>query len=214
MKQQTSAIVRLQSLPPVFRGADLTVRFGWTSKTASQYLYLWKKRGLVQGLGGHSDVFANLLTAPTPDWEKALLMAMPSAVLVGIEVLRRAGWTTQIPRCPDVAVAARDRCFSVHPFTVEYRAAGWFEIVRPGIGRAAGLPMLRPAWALADMLRARGWGKCGLHPDDIDWDMAGTRDVADWRVARAALGVEECPSMEDPHRHGDAASDIEPARAR
>ena len=102
--KQISAIERLRELPPVFRGANLTIRFRWDSKTASQYLYLWKRRNLVKGLGGHSDVFANLLIAQYPDWEKALLMAMPSAVVVGVEVLRRAGWSTQIPQRPNVAV--------------------------------------------------------------------------------------------------------------
>jgi hypothetical protein len=51
MSTTTSAIERLQGLPQIFRGADLTVRFAWSSKTASQYLYLWKKRGLVSSLG-------------------------------------------------------------------------------------------------------------------------------------------------------------------
>ena len=66
---QLSAFERLRDLPALFRGGDLTRRFGWTSKTASQYLYLWKRRGLVQSLGGHSDVYANLLTDRHPDWE-------------------------------------------------------------------------------------------------------------------------------------------------
>ena len=100
MSKQISAIDRLRELPTLFRGAHLTTRFRWDSKTASQYLYLWKRRNLVQGLGGHSDVFANLLFEPFPqypNWEKALLMTMPSAVIVSVEVLRRVGWTTQIP---------------------------------------------------------------------------------------------------------------------
>ncbi len=98
--KQVSAIERLQSLPPLFRGADLTVRFQWTSKTASQYLYLWKRRKLVQELGGHSDVFANMLMTRQPNWEQALLLAMPSALLVGVEALRQAGWVTQVQHNP------------------------------------------------------------------------------------------------------------------
>ena len=82
MKKTISAHERLTLLPAVFRGADLTVRFQWTSKTASHYLYLWKRRGLVASLGGHSDVFANLVVGREPDWEAGLRLAMPSAVLV------------------------------------------------------------------------------------------------------------------------------------
>jgi len=191
MRQQTSAIARLQSLPPLFRGSDLTIRFQWTSKTASQYLYLWKQRGLVQGLGGHSDVYANLLTNPAPDWGKATMIAMPTAVTIGIEALRQAGWTTQVPRRPVVAVNARQGVFSIEPFEIAPCEPKWFESVGAGVAgdRAAGLPALRPAWALAHMLRTEGWGQCGLWPDDIEWDQIGDRDEADWQAACAAFGL-------------------------
>jgi hypothetical protein len=191
MKQQTSAIVRLQSLPPVFRGADLTVRFQWTSKTASQYLYQWRRRGLVQGLGGHSDVYANLLMNPAPDWGKAVMIAMPTATTIGIEALRLAGWTTQVPHRPTVAVNSRQGVFSIEPFDIAARDPKWFESVAGGIQgeRALGLPALRPAWALADLLRTQGWGQCGLWPDDIEWDRVSRSDEADWRAACTALGL-------------------------
>ena len=134
-RRQVSAIERLMSLPALFRGADLTVRFRWTSKTASQYLYLWRQRGLVQSLGGHSDVHANLLKDPVPDWERAVLMAMPSAVVIGVEALRCVGWTTQIQRRPAIAVNRTSRMFEVEPFVGTPRTPEWFESVRPGIRR-------------------------------------------------------------------------------
>jgi hypothetical protein len=189
MRQQISAIARLQSLPPVFRGADLTIRFQWTSKAASQYLYLWKRRGLVQALGGHSDVFINLLTNPNPD-RKAVSMAMPSAVIVGIEALRLAGWTTQVPRRPAIAVNAKQSVFRIDDFEVLPRDPAWFETINHGLQgeRVSGLLVLRPAWALADMLRTHGWGGCGLWPDDIDLD-GFRQDEADWATACATFGV-------------------------
>ncbi len=195
MRQRTSAIARLQDLPPVFRGSDLTVRFQWTSKTASQYIYLWKRRGLVQGLGGHSDVYLNLLKQPTPAWETALLEAMPSAVIIGIEALRQAGWTTQVPHRPTVAVNAGQSVFSVEHFEVLRRNPKWFETVRTGIqgDRSLGLPVLSPAWALADMLRSHPWGECGLWPDDIDWDQVEDRDEVTWQSACAALDLPPVP---------------------
>ena len=195
MRQQTSAIVRLQSLPPVFRGADLTIRFQWTSKAASQYLYLWKRRGLVQGLGGHSDVYANLLSNPTPDWEKAVLAAMPSALIIGVEALRRAGWTTQVPHRPTVAVNQKQPVYSIEPFEVELRGPKWFEATQSALQSpsAPALPTLRPPWALADMLLTHGWGQCGLWPDDIEWDEIGEQDEADWLAACTSLGLAEVP---------------------
>jgi hypothetical protein len=198
MRKQTSAIARLQNLPTIFRGADLTIRFQWTSKTASQYLYLWKKRGLVKGLGGHSDVYANLLTNQNPNWELAVLAAMPSAVIIGIEVLRQAWWTTQVPHRPTVAVDAKQSVFSIDPFEIVPRDSKWFETASNGIqgDLALGLPMLRPAWALADMLHTDGWGKCGLWPDDIDWDEIEERDEADWQTACTAFKMTYPPLHE------------------
>jgi hypothetical protein len=190
-RKQISAVERLLGLPGVFRGADLTVRFQWTSKTASQYIYLWKNRGLIDGLGGHSDVFVNLLAARPPDWEKALLAAMPSAVAIGVDALRQAGWTTQIPARPEIAVNASRPVFTASRFEVLPRCPEWFGLASSGILRGDGLlPVLRPAWALADMLaNGGGWGACGLHPDDIEWQEATNVDCEDWRAACLAFGL-------------------------
>ena len=190
MRKQISAIERLRELPPLFRGADLTTRFQWDSKTVSQYLYLWKNRNLVQSLGGHSDVFANVLTSANPNWEKALLMAMPSAVIIGIEVLRRAGWTTQIPTRPCVAVNPKHPVFNTDWFDVQARPLSWFVTVAAGIIQEGALPMLAPAWALADMLKQDGWGKCGLWPDDLDL-VENAQDQADWQAACLAFELPE-----------------------
>lgn len=189
-RTQVSAFERLRDLPALFRGGDLTRRFGWTSKTASQYLYLWKRRGLVQGLGGHSDVYANLLASRHPDWGGAVVMAMPSAVLVGIEALRRAGWTTQLVQRPTVAVKSAHPVFKTDHFDLVTRDPHWFDQVAPGIegGVGEGLRTLRPAWALADLLHDTGWEHTGLSPDDIEWSQAATAE-RDWRAARKAFGL-------------------------
>jgi hypothetical protein len=185
MAAQVSSIQRLLSLPALFSGKDLTVRFQWTSKAASQYLYLWKKRGLVQALGGHSDVFANLLVQPQPDWEAALRTAMPSAVIVGVDALRRAGWTTQVPSRPEVAVQAGQPRYSVERFSLHTRPASWFDVSRPGI-REHGL---HPAWALADMLKSDGWQGAALQPDDLDWGGMGKRDQFQFAAACRAYSI-------------------------
>jgi hypothetical protein len=202
-RQNVSSLDRLRSLPALFRGADLTVRFQWNSKKASHYLWLWKKRGLVEPLGGHSDVFANLLVQAQPHWEAALLLARPSALLFGVECLRRAGWTTQIPSRPEVAIDMALPNITTARFAVEARTGAWFQQVAPGVTREKAivsplersLPALRPAWALADMLARKGWGASGLHPSDIDWDEASERDRRDWRAAVSRLQIGAHPGL-------------------
>lgn len=191
MTETTSAIDRLRQLPDVFRGADLTTRFGWTSKTASQYLYLWKRRGLVDGLGGKSDVYFNQLVLATPNWSKALVTAMPSATIVGIEALRLAGWTTQIPQRPAIAVDERERVHKLAKYQVEAKPASWFAACAKGLSRPspAAPRVLAPAWALADLLAAADWGRMGLWPDDIDLDSVAPADRAQWKVACKAFGT-------------------------
>lgn len=193
--KQVSAIERLQRLPPVFRGSDLTIRFQWTSKTASHYLYLWSRRGLVAPLGGHSDVFANALTTEHPDWERALQLAMPSAVIIGIDALRRAGWSTQVPQRPTAAVRVDQPVYATKQFEISARPASWFAAAHPGISRTSreAAAVLKPAWALADLLRTGDWGGFGLWPDDIQWTEITGHDAADWLQATAAFGLPPRP---------------------
>ncbi|MDR3323759.1 MAG: hypothetical protein LBS89_06115 [Zoogloeaceae bacterium] len=141
----------------------------------------------MQALGGQSDVFANLLKSDTPDWGKALKMAMPSAVIVGIEALRQAGWTTQIPQRPAVAVRrlrSGNLFYHVEPFEVAQRGTAWFTVSKPGYSpEPRSVPILRPAWALADLLREQDWGQFGLWPDDIEWERVSEEDRSDFEAA-------------------------------
>lgn len=186
-----SAVERLRCLPEVFRGASLTTRFQWSSKTASQYLYLWRLRGLVVPFGGHSDVFANTLVCRDVQWAQALKMAMPSAIVMGIEALRIAGWITQVPRVPTVAVNRKDPVYATEHFEVTRRSPAWFDLVAPGVMAVQPVPVLHPAWALADLLHDRGWEGSGLAPDDIDMWMLSTLDHQEWKAAAAAFGLPE-----------------------
>ena len=169
--------------------------------TSSQYLYLWRRRQLISAFGGHADVFANLLVAAHPDWDQALAMAMPSAVITGPECLRRAAWITQIPNRPDVAVLASSRLFA----TVISTSA---DSRRPGSSRcgpaccsatlANRARQLHPAWALADMLATEGWGACGITPDDVDGSALKRRDHTVLTQALNALGVPPLPAFAGP----------------
>lgn len=186
-----SAVERLLGLPEVFRGSELSARFSWTSKTTSQYLYLWRQRGLVSPLGGHSDVFVNTLVCRENRWGQALQMAMPSAIVMGLEALRAAGWITQVPRLPTVAVNRKDPVYATDRFEVCARSPAWFDTVRPGVMAVQPLPVLHPAWALADLLHDSGWGECGLTPDDIDTWMLSALDHQEWKAAALAFGLPE-----------------------
>lgn len=188
-----SAFERLQSLPAIFSGRDLTIRFQWTSKTASQYLYLWKKRGLVEGLGGLSDVYVSRTSGQSADWEAALRRAMPSAVIAGTEALRRAGWSTQIPTRPEAAVRADQPHYTLDRFEIMLRPKRWFECMAPGIDRSGAMPVLKPGWALADLVWSQGWGRFGLDPDDIEPDTGDAEDDPGFRVATDTLAALPSP---------------------
>ncbi len=191
----TSAIDRLRALPEVFTGGELTVLLGWTSAIASTYLAQWRKAGLVQSLGGRSDVHMNLVRNPQPEPELALLRAHPQAVGVGLECLRRAGWTTQITAQPEVAVPGRTAATHLGGFALCTRNAAWFTKVAPGLESAGlGMRRLRPAWALADMAQRaqdkrvqQAWLP---DPEDLDWQaIQHHRQLADTTAAVQAFGL-------------------------
>ena len=169
----TSAIERLNALPEVFTGSELTVLFGWKSAIASSYLAHWRRAGLIKSLGGRSDVHMNLLANRQVNPELALRRAFPRAVKVAVDVLRAAGWTTQIPARPEVAVPQSSSRYSITSFELTTRSDKWFSVVQPGIERGVhGIDRLKPAWALVDMIhRARdrrikhAWL---LDPEDLD----------------------------------------------
>jgi hypothetical protein len=179
MNQSTyiSATQRLAKLPEVFTGGDLSTLFGWTSAIASSYLASWRKSGLVRSLGGRSDVHMNLVRNREINPEAALRRAFPHAIKVGVDVLREAGWTTQISTAPEVAVPVSSALYTVRDFELTTRTSKWFLLVTPGIQPVEqGINQLKPAWALADMLaRAqdcrvkKAWL---LDPEDIDLEAA------------------------------------------
>lgn len=187
--------VALESLPWVFHVADLTLRLGWKPRFALQELYRWNRQGLVRGLGGQNGVFANLVVSEYPDWEMGLRMVMPSAVISGLEVLRRAGWITQIPYLITVTVSAAQRVYQVDKFEVNVQGPEWFDEMAAGMrgGEGVALPSLAPAWALADLVRREGWCDCGVGPDDVYWDWVTVSDQNDWSDACAALGLGKLP---------------------
>ncbi len=189
----TSAIERLAGLPEVFTGGDLTVLFGWKSGIASTYLANWRRAGLVKSLGRRSDVHMNLLRNREVNPELALRRVYPQAIKLGVDVLREAGWTTQIPARAEVAVPASGAPHALDGFEITTRTAKWFARVAPGIERTPqGMDRLRPAWALADMIArakdARVRGAWLLDPADIE--LAAVRGDSDTLQALVAFALQ------------------------
>lgn len=182
-RNYTSAIERLRVTPEVFTGSELTVLFGWKSAIASSYLANWRKAGLVKSLGGRSDIHMNLVRNPHINPELALRRAFPLAIMVGVDRLRAAGWTTQIPALPEVAIALTSSRYSIDGFALTVRPEKWFRTVKPGTEKIAeGIDRLRPAWALADMIN-RAQDKRVRHawlldPDDLDLHSNTRSDLA------------------------------------
>lgn len=193
-KTYTSAIKRLENLPEIFTGSDLTLLCGWTSPIASTYLANWRRAGLVRSLGGRADVHMNLVRNRHVNAEAALRRVFPLATKVGVDILREAGWTTQIPSLPEVAVPQPGPTYAVEGFVLTGRPDKWFAKVAPGVQPVEdGLMRLKPAWALVDMV-ARALDRRVRHawllaPDDLDLTEALEDEALP--AALAAFGVSE-----------------------
>jgi hypothetical protein len=177
----------------VFTGGDLTVLLGWKSAICSSYLAQWRKAGLVKSLGGRSDVHMNLVRNRQANPEAALRRAYPQAVKVGVDVLREAGWTTQIAARIDVAVPTTSSLYTLPGFAITTRTAPWFQWVAPGTDKVQhGIDRLQPAWALADML-ARAQDRRVRNawlPDPEDLDLQAVRNQKQTARALQAFGLD------------------------
>lgn len=166
-------LLRLGELGPFFQGAHAMQLFGWDSKTAAHYMWLWGNQGLVRSLGGKSDVFFNLVAdhRATDHLEQAIRRAMPGAVVGARSVLHAAGVTTQRPGMLDILVRPDERVVSIDEdlATVEPRSLRWWTAIDMtrsiDPGDEERLARLRPGAAIADSALSRI-----LAPDDLDFD--------------------------------------------
>ncbi|HEY6435199.1 MAG TPA: hypothetical protein VIY47_01300 [Ignavibacteriaceae bacterium] len=170
MKKSISANQRLHSLPKIFRGNDLVLA-GIPEKYVSIYLGRWKSAGLIDSLGGRSDVFFNSLCYGREAWvEEAILDLSPGAIQIGIGPLHRHAWTTQIPQKIEVAVPSK-YVFSSQHATFYSRSIRWFKATTRGVEDQLSTPIcsLRPAWALADSWLTKNPNVWKPDPDDLDF---------------------------------------------
>lgn len=183
----------LEALPAVFARVHLEQRV--PADQAAALLARWLDSAHVEALGARSEVYANRHMSAHPDWDAAVRIAAPSALIAGTEALRRAGWITQIPQRPEVVVrpAEAPQLKGVVRFEVLVRPDAWWAHLRrasPDTGSAAST--VPPAWALADLLATSGWERCGVSPCDVSLDEASDDDRAQWLDACEALGLPSC----------------------
>ena len=184
----------LLSLPEVFSVRELALVMGCPRTEASQYLWRWRDKAMVRGLGGKSGVFINLVRDPSAAtdgarWERALLKAMPSSIIAGYEVLAGSGLTTQVTHQRFVIVSNTDSAFEIDGAEVHRRPVPWMNrLVREGavIADAPGeaVPRLRPGAALADLARY------GSTPDVDDIDLEAIEEDELLLLKRLAKGTE------------------------
>jgi hypothetical protein len=170
-----SGLERLKNLPEVFNVNTLSRLMGMPKPTVLAYLTRWKARAWVEQAGPRSAIYFNLLANPLAADEHrigALLMAYPSALLMGESVLHAAGWITQIPQQLHVAVEKRRSYVQLGGIALHPKPLDWFKtvaVLQPKEAKFStyGLRSLPPAWALADLLA----DPLAWHPDADDVDV-------------------------------------------
>lgn len=193
-----SARERLLAMPDIFSVAELALVMGVERPDASRYLWRWRAANLVLQFGGKSGIFLNQVRNPSARsdgalWERALLKAMPSAIIGGHEVLADSGVTTQITHQRYVIVSNTDSLVSVDGAEVHRRPVPWLNrlarsgaVLNPDPGVL--VPRLRPGAALADLGL---YAETKPDPDDIDMEMIDAEEVSLFRRLSKAETIEE-----------------------
>ena len=203
----TGSLSRLRSLPAVFTSNDAAALLDTDRKVVDQYLFRWRKAGLVTTLGQRraSVHFNNLLdprASETMRGEALARLLNRPVVLVGGGVLNAEGWTNQYRLPPfDVAVGVTPASPTVPTdvtcgIRIMPRPVGWMLTLLEDAEKhdvsVDGVPSVSPAMALADSIlcNARGVGiRVGAPmpwlpaPDDIE---------ADTLPEKTADTLEEC----------------------
>lgn len=126
---------------------------------ATRYLRAWRLRGLVVPLGGRSAVYMNRVRVADPalhgvQWSRALLKAMPSAMISCVEFAAGHAREARAMLRRLILVSEAQEYFEIDDAVVLKRPAVWMDHLRHwGIGGydPSGMPRLRPGAALADL---------------------------------------------------------------
>lgn len=196
-----SARDRLLAMPEIFSVGELAMVMGVGRAQAYQCIWRWKANDLVAPIGasGKSGILLNLVRNPAARtdgrlWERALLKAMPSAIIAGDEVLAESGLTTQVTHQRYVIIANTDSLYQVDGAEVHRRPVAWLNrLAREGaiVDSEPGvlIPRLRPGAALADLAL---FADRKPDPDDIDMEMMEPEEAHRFRLlaktAKTATG--------------------------
>lgn len=188
VNKRMSSVSRLKQLPPVFRHGNLLLQQGASQDSVKVMLSRWAAAGLVEPLGGRSGIYFNLIADPTgPETRlsEAIQLRFPEAIVCGPSVLHQEGWITQIPQHTHIAVLKQESQPNIRGIALHERTKEWFVATHEGIIEHGlyGLPSLKPAWAMEDMLVFER-GVIGI--EDVDEDCIDEAEL-DCSRARAAL---------------------------
>lgn len=193
IERHMSSYERLMLLPDIFKGSDANMLFGWKSATTATYVAKWARTGMVRPLGGRSGIYFNLVVDRNYDLERGLRRVLPMATMTGVDVLREAGWTTQILQRREVAIPDKGPSYDIKDYDLQPRSMSWFMLTEQGVedeGRS--LRRLKPEWALADVIRRgkdrRHKSAWMLAPDDLDLEAA--REAPAMEEALAAFRLD------------------------
>lgn len=178
----TSSLTRLTSLPGIFHTTDVLMRCGVPKDQVNQLLWRWKRAGHVQSLGDRSDVWFNLVLdkeVSRERWERAVTLAMPTAIAAGHGVLMRSGLSTQMTNADYLIRPARAARASIDGASVHERPAVWIRhLRRAGAVQPSaierGLAQLDPGAAALDML---AFDPDGIDAGEIDWEALDAASV-------------------------------------
>jgi hypothetical protein len=192
-------------MPEVFSIAELAMVMMVDRVRASQYVWRWRASDLVAPFGGQSSIFLNLVRCPNARsdgalWERALLKAMPSALIGGYEVLAECGLSTQVTHLRFVLISNTDSRFRVDGAEVHRRPVPWLNrLARCGalVDADPGVlaPRLRPGAALADLAL---YAKRKPDPDDIDMEMIASNELELFCQLSGAQSIGEVTAKRAP----------------
>jgi hypothetical protein len=211
-----SSISRLAALPDVFHGTDVLLRCHVPKAQINQLLWRWKNAGHIQSLGERSDAWFNLIKdqdITRTRWERAVRMAMPSAISAGHAVLMQAGLSTQMTSKDYLIRPARSSMAQITGAEVHERPAVWIKHLRRfgavhSPDTACGLARLEPGAALLDLL---AFEPQSIDEEDIEWDELDESDVNTYQALMPLaekLSKRELPAIVIARHPGGARNQI------
>lgn len=212
--QRRNVFRMLESLPAVFDLRDMEIFLGLSRKTATQYCWRWSSQEFIRSAGPKTGVFFNIVrdrNADAHEREAVEKAIRNPVVVIGASALHEHGWTTQMSRRTEIAVAVNRENQSfpvVDTVSAVPRSLRWFSAVfprsKPGAG---GYRVAPPEFALVDAvmwgdrfrslpkarqeeLRAANRTIWSPDPDDIDVDTDPEEAVSRILAAGEALGAD------------------------